>query len=54
VSLGDGLPSSEGGHGCLVPLLSYIASKPRARKGNPKREKEECEMAIRVRRKAYL
>jgi hypothetical protein len=38
-SLGDGLPSAEGHRGRLVPLLSSIASKPRARKGNPKQTK---------------
>jgi hypothetical protein len=36
VSLGDGLPSVEGERGCLVPLLSSIVGKLRARKGNHK------------------
>jgi hypothetical protein len=30
-SSGEGLPSAEGEHECLVPLLSSIASEPRAR-----------------------
>jgi hypothetical protein len=45
-SLGEGLPSVEGEHGHLVPLLSSIASKLRAGERNPKRKKEECEMII--------
>jgi hypothetical protein len=53
-SLDEGLPLTEGERGRFVPLLSSIASKPRAEKGNLKREKEEYEMVIGARQKAYL
>jgi hypothetical protein len=38
VSLGEGLPSTEGEHGRLVPFFSSITSKLRAGKRNTKRE----------------
>jgi hypothetical protein len=37
-SLGEGLPSAEGQHGRLVPLLSSIESKLRVGERNPKQE----------------
>jgi hypothetical protein len=37
-SLGKGLPSVEGEHGCLIPLLSSIDDKTRAGERNPKQE----------------
>jgi hypothetical protein len=43
-SLGGGLPSAEGEHSYLLPLLSSIANKLRAGERSPKREKEECEV----------
>jgi hypothetical protein len=52
---GDGLPSLEGERARLVPLLSSIVHKRRARKVNPKRErKKKCEMVISARQKEYL
>jgi hypothetical protein len=44
VSLGEGLPSTEGEHGRLVPFFSSITSKPRAGKRNTKREGTKKEM----------
>jgi hypothetical protein len=49
------LPSLEGERARLMPLLSSIVRKQRAKKVNPKRErKKECEMAINTRRRRYL
>jgi hypothetical protein len=48
--LGDGLPSLEGERTHLVPLLSSIVHKRRARKVNSKRERnKKCEMVISTR-----
>jgi hypothetical protein len=48
--LGDGLPSLEGERTQLVPLLSSIVHKRRARKVNSKRERnKKCEMVISAR-----
>jgi hypothetical protein len=41
VSLGIGLPSTKGEHPRLVPLLSSIVGKQRARERNPKQEETE-------------
>jgi hypothetical protein len=43
MALGEELPSIEGEHERLVPLLFSIAVKLRARKGNPTRLKEKKE-----------
>jgi hypothetical protein len=52
---GDRLPSLEGERACLVPLLSSIDCKQRARKVNPRQErKKNCEMVISARRRRYL
>jgi hypothetical protein len=48
--LGEELLSLEGERARLVPLLSSIVHKPRARKVNPKQaRKMECEMVISAR-----
>jgi hypothetical protein len=41
VLLGIGLPSVEGEHSRLRPLLSSIIGKQRARERNPKQEEDE-------------
>jgi hypothetical protein len=41
VSLAARLPSTEGEHSCLMPLLPSIGEKQRTREGNPKRGKDE-------------
>jgi hypothetical protein len=33
--LGEGFPSGEGEHSCLMPLFSSIDGEQRARKGKP-------------------
>jgi hypothetical protein len=48
--LGDELPSLEGERARLVPLLSSIVHKSRARKVNPKQARKiKCEMVISTR-----
>jgi hypothetical protein len=56
-SLVVGLPSMEGEHSRLMPLLPSIVGKQRMREGNPKRgrdEEKECEMVPSGERRRYL